>query len=202
MTYSTHIYEPKDFSSLTNSVKGISENAMKNHFKLYEGYVNKTNEINTALIGCDKSKANHNYSEYRSLLVDKSHNLNGVVLHELFFSNLATSPIKPDDRLINHISNDYPDWDTYIADLKATCKASRAGWALSVYNYRDGKISNFAIDQHNLLVPAFTVPLVIIDLWEHAYTTDFGIDKPKYIDTIVENINWDIVLRRLENIST
>ncbi|MDD3150264.1 MAG: superoxide dismutase [Candidatus Gastranaerophilales bacterium] len=192
-------YETKDFTYLTDSLKGISKEAMELHFKLYNGYVMKTNQINQLLKEVDISTANHNYSDLRELLIEKSHNLNGVILHELFFSNLTDDETKPSEILKSVVERDFGSWDKYIENIKACAKASRAGWAISAYNFRDGKINNFAIDQHDLHMPAFVIPILIIDVWEHAHITDYGIDKPAYIDAIFENIDWHVVSRRLEN---
>ena len=82
-------YEAKDFSYFFETLDGFSEKQLKLHYGLYEGYVKKVNEVNEKLKSADRSSANHNYSEYRNLLVELSHNLNGVILHELYFSNLT-----------------------------------------------------------------------------------------------------------------
>jgi len=135
---------------------------------------------------------------HRALQIDKNHNLNGVVLHELFFSNLTNDSTEPHADFKTIIERDYGSWEKYISDLKASAMSSRAGWAFTAYNYRDGKIHNFVIDQHDLHVPAFVKPLLVIDLWEHAYTMDYGKDKAKYIDAIMKIINWDVVSKRFE----
>lgn len=192
-------YEAKDFSYFFETLYGFSKEQLKLHYGLYEGYIKKVNEVNEKLKFADKSSANHNYSEYRNLLVDLSHNLNGVILHELYFSNLTDKCTEPTEVLKTIIERDFCTQDNYIEDLKAAGMASRAGWAITGYNYRDGKIHNFAIDQHNIHVPVFVRPLLILDTWEHAFGTDYGTDKKSYIEAFMKNINWHVVSLRFES---
>lgn len=192
-------YEAKDFSYFFKTLDGFSEEQLKLHYGLYEGYIKKANEVNDKFKSTDRSSANHNYSEYRNLLVDLSHNLNGVILHELYFSNLTDKYTESTEAFKTIIERDFESWENYLEDVKAAGMASRAGWAITGYNYRDGKIHNFAIDQHNLHVPVFVRPLLILDTWEHAFGTDFGTNKKAYIEAFMKNINWHVVSLRFES---
>lgn len=190
-------YEAKDFSFFFKSLSSLSENILKNHHTLYEGYIKKVNEINEKLKTVDRNSANHNYSEMRGMLVDLTHNLNAVILHELYFSNLIDRETQPHEDFEKIVMRDFGSWDNYITDMKAASKAAR-GWAFTAYNYRDGKLHNFAIDGHNLHVPVFVKPVLVIDVWEHAFTLDYGTDKPSYLNKVFENINWSVVSQRFE----
>ena len=192
-------YEAKDFSYFFETLDGFSEKQLKLHYGLYEGYVKKVNEVNEKLKSADRSSANHNYSEYRNLLVELSHNLNGVILHELYFSNLTDKNTEASEIFKKIAERDFESFELYLDDLKAAGMASRAGWAITGYNYRDGKIYNFAVDQHNLHVPVFVRPLLVLDTWEHAFGTDYGTDKKSYIDVFMKNINWHVVSLRFES---
>jgi len=192
-------YEAKDFSYFFKTLEGFSEEMLKLHYGLYEGYIKAVNKVSDELKTADKSSSHHNFSEYRSLLVELSHNLNGVILHELYFSNLTDKYTEPTEAFKTIIERDFGSWDSYLEDVKAAGMASRAGWAITGYNYRDGKIHNFAIDQHNLHVPVFVRPLLILDTWEHAYTTDYGTDKKSYIAAFMKNVNWHVVSLRFES---
>ncbi len=195
----TETLEAKDFTYLFGKLEGISEEQLKQHNELYKKYVAKYNEVTEKLKQADKSKSNLNYSEYRSLAVELSHNQNGAVLHELYFSNLTPDYEPPSEELIELIEKDFGTWENYIDDLKAAAKASRTGWAITAYNYRDGKIYNYAIDQHNLHVPVIMRPVLIMDTWEHAFMIDYGIDKNSYIDAFLDNVNWEAVYDRLNS---
>ena len=192
-------YEAKDFSYFFETLDGFSEKQLKLHYGLYEGYVKKVNEVNEKLKSADRSSANHNYSEYRNLLVELSHNLNGVILHELYFSNLTDKNTEASEIFKKIAERDFESFELYLDDLKAAGMASRAGWAITGYNYRDGKIYNFAVDQHNLHVPVFVRPLLVLDTWEHAFGTDYGTDKKSYIDAFMKIINWHVVSLRFES---
>lgn len=190
-------YEAKDFSFFFERLDGISEELLADHHRLYEKYVSKVNEIYDKLSHVDKKAANHNYSEERGLLIDLTHNLNAVILHELYFSNLIDEMTEPSQEFKAVIERDFGSWNNYIEDTKSAAKCAR-GWAITAYNYRDGKVRNFAIDGHNINVPVFVRPLLILDVWEHAYTLDYGIDKPAYLDAFFNNVNWSVVSDRFE----
>lgn len=189
--------QPKNFEYLFGKLDGISEEQLRQHNELYKKYVAKYNEVTEKLKDADRSAANHNYSEYRSLLVDLTHNQNGVVLHELYFSNLTDNYEAPSEELIELIEKDFGTWENYIADLKAAASAARNGWAITAYNYRDGKIYNYAIDLHNTHVPMIMRPVLVLDAWEHAFAVDYGIDKKAYINAFFDNVNWQVVYDRL-----
>lgn len=187
-------YEPLHFDY--PELKSVSEDAFNLHIKLYEGYIKKLNEINIELKTVNKGAANHNYSHMRELLIEKSHNFNSIILHELFFDGLTARKTTPTEVFKNIIEENFGTWGEYIMDLTATAKSSRAGWAITTWNKRDNKIQNFAVDLHDSHVPVLSQILVVIDTWEHAYTKDFGIDKPNYIKKTIEEINWDKISER------
>ncbi len=194
-----HTYEAKDYSDLCN-LKALSRHATDNHIKLYEGYVKKLNEINEELKTVNIDSANHNYSHHRSLTVEKTYNYNAIVLHELFFENLTHAPCLPDEDFIEIIEDSFKSFDEYLRDLAANAKSSRAGWAFSAYNHKWGKIKNYAIDSHSINIPIDVTPILVIDTWEHAFILDYDVDKAKYIDAVLQEINWHIVFERLKDI--
>ena len=191
--------EAKDFTYLFGKLDGLSEEQLRQHNELYKKYVAKYNEVTEKLKDADRSTANHNYSEYRSLLVELTHNQNGAVLHELYFSNLTDTFEVPSEELIELVEKDFGTWENYENDLKAAAEASRAGWAITAYNYRDGKIYNYAIDQHNLHVPVTMKPILVLDTWEHAFAVDYGIDKKSYIRAFFDNVKWEAMYNRLNS---
>lgn len=192
-------YEAKDFSYFFKSLDGISENQLQQHYKLYEGYINKINLIQDKLTGGDKSSANNaTYSELRELQIEQTYALNGVILHELYFSNLIDKQTKPLDDFVKIINRDFGSWDNYINDIKAV-GASMRGWAMTAYNYRDNKIHNYGLDTHNIFVPMAVKPLLVLDVYEHAYMIDYGIQRAKYLDAFFKNVNWPVVSQRFES---
>ena len=106
------------------------------------------------------------------------------------------------ERLLNFINHEFKSFDNYINDLKETAKSVRSGWVVLGYDERQGKIQHSIIDLHDEHVPLLNIPLLVLDVWEHAYTLDYGINKAQYLESFVNNIDWDMVSKRLDNICT
>ena len=114
----------------------LSEDNVENHKKLYEGYVEKFNEANLKLDSVDKSKVNSSRSDFRSLKLDETYNLNGVYLHELYFANIgdSRSEIKMDSLSYMRLARDFGSFDNWQKDFLACCKGSQNGWAITYLN--------------------------------------------------------------------
>lgn len=190
----------KDFSYLFKSLNGLSEAQLSQHNTLYVRYVNKLNEINQKLKTADNQKANAAHSEFRDLKIDRVFSNNGVVLHELYFENLTSAHTEPSEALKKAIIRDFGSYENYIADLKASMKATRNGWVISAYNCLTRKIENHIFEFHDLYVPVNIKPLLVIDVWEHAYMIDYGIDKDAYIKAFFNNVNWDAASIRFKEL--
>ena len=190
--------QARDFSYLFKSLNGFSESQLKQHYELYKGYVNKLNEINENLKTANRQKGNASHSEYRSLQIDKAYANNGVVLHELYFSNLNSKKTQPSEIFYKIINMDFGSYEKYISDLIASAKSARSGWAVTAYNSRDGKIHNYVFDSHDLHIPVKIKPILVLDTWEHAYMIDHGINKDAYINVFLKSIDWQVASQRLE----
>ena len=191
------LYEPKEFSY--QNLKSISQTSFDLHKKLYEGYIKKLNEITSEYKTVNKDAANHNYSHVRELLIEKSHNYNSMILHEYFFSNLTNKPSSPSEYFKKCIEKEFITWGEYLMDLEATAMSSRAGWALTVFNHKEQRFHNFALDLHDMHVPIQAYPIVVIDTWEHSYMIDYipG-DKKKYVESYLMATNQDVLEKRFE----
>jgi Fe-Mn family superoxide dismutase len=192
----------RDFTQRLQTVEGITPNQLKQHLGLYQGYVKKINEIQTLLKQANPNPAevNATYHPYRELLVEESFALNGVVLHELYFGNIGGKRAPASNRLKAAIADAFGSWDRYINDLTAAGKAMR-GWAMTAYSFRDGKIHNYGMDTHNQWVPIHVLPLVVLDVYEHAYMIDFGTNRGAYLDAFLANMDWDVVEERLDAVT-
>ncbi len=193
-------YQAKDFSYLKGSLQSIGSSQIEQHLKLYKGYVKKINELNKKLPKADKQVANPTYSDYRALNISRSFAHNGAVLHELYFSNLTAKKTMPSEELKSKIIKDFGSYEKYLLDLKATGKSARSGWAITFFNKKINKLQNMIIDEHDLHAPIDLVPIVVLDVWEHAFMIDYGIDKKSYLNNIVKEINWDVVSRRFDDL--
>lgn len=199
----THqIVKAKDYNYLLGNLEGFSDELLKQHFELYNGYIKSVNEINEKIANLKEKKGNPSYSEYRSLLSFKAFPQNGVVLHEFYFSNLSSKKTSPSQKLIAFINHEFNSFDECINGLKEAAKSVRSGWVILGYDERQAKIQNSIIDLHDEHVPFLNIPLLVLDVWEHAYTLDYGINKAAYLDTFINNIDWDMVSKRLDNVCT
>lgn len=199
----THqIVEAKDYNHLLGNLEGFSDELLKQHFELYNGYIKSVNEINEKIANLKEKKGNPSYSEYRSLLSFKAFPQNGVVLHEFYFSNLSSKKTSPSQKLIAFINHEFNSFDECINGLKEAAKSVRSGWVILGYDERQVKIQNSIIDLHDEHVPFLNIPLLVLDVWEHAYTLDYGINKAAYLDAFINNIDWDMVSKRLDNVCT
>lgn len=187
----------KDFSPLVKkNMPGLSANQIEQHLKLYRGYVTKANEIDAKLKEVDVSSANATYSPLRELLVEQSFALNGVVYHEFYFGNLGGSGGEPEGDMRSAVEEVWGSAGRFMDYLKAAGKCMR-GWVIVGWNTRDGHLHCYGLDMHNMWVPANVIPLVVLDVYEHAYMIDYGIDRAKYLDAFVNNLDWDVVGKRL-----
>jgi Fe-Mn family superoxide dismutase len=199
----------KTFEDRFTRIDGLSSNQLQQHYKLYEGYVKKLNAITaqiTALTPDQLGDANGTFHPYRELLVEQAFALNGVVLHELYFGNLGVTPeaIKvgsqaPSGVLKNMLVKRFGSFEAYLAHLMATGKSAR-GWAITGFNLRDGQIHNYGLDAHHLGMPASVMPLLVLDVYEHAYLIDFGTNRAAYLDVFARNLDWDVVEQRLAHV--
>lgn len=186
-----------------NGLVGISDNQISQHRDiLYAGYVNKLNEIEDRLKVVDRSKANQVFSEFRALKADETFALNGVVLHELYFENLTPqSEKKPSGRLADLITRDFESFEKWQEDFKACGMAAR-GWVIFGFCLYDAKLHNYCLDTHNYNMPSCVAPVLIMDVYEHAYTIDYGVKRPPYIDAFMKNIAWSVAQRRFTQIES
>ena len=192
-------FEVKDLLWAKDALRGISENTIETHHdKLYAGYVNKRNEIESLLPGVDRSAANQAYSAYRALKLEETFSADGAILHELYFDILGGPGGAPTGSLADKINADFGSFEAFVEDLTACGMAAR-GWAVTAYDPSDGKLHNFLCDVHNQGGVWGTVPLMALDTYEHAYFMDYGSDRAAYIQAFFDNVNWDKVQENLDN---
>jgi superoxide dismutase, Fe-Mn family len=171
---------------------GISRETIEAHYKLYEGYVNKRNEIMGQLAEIDLDAANQVYSDVRALKVELSFALGGIKNHEIYFEHLGGGGGDPDGAIGRLIARDFGSAGAWRADLKATGMAGR-GWAWTAYDWDEGRLFNYLGDAQNTYPIWNATPLVALDVYEHAYFIDFQTDRASYIDAFYDNLDWDTV---------
>jgi len=183
---------PRQLKPALLELDGISREAVEAHYKLYEGYVTKRNEILGKLADVDVSAANQVYSEVRALKVDLSFAIGGIKNHEIYFEHLGGNGGEPDGLARDLIVRDFGSVADWRADLKATGMAGR-GWAWTAYDWDEGRLFNYIGDAQNTFPIWNATPLVALDVYEHAYFIDYQTDRASYIEAFFANLDWDVV---------
>jgi Fe-Mn family superoxide dismutase len=171
---------------------GISRTSVEAHYKLYQGYVAKRNEILTRLGEVDLAAANQVYSEIRALKVELTFAVGGVKNHEIYFEHLGGSGGDPDGAFGELVARDFGSAAAWRADLKATGMAGR-GWAWTAYDWDEGRLFNYVGDAQNTFAIWNATPLVALDVYEHAYFLDYQTDRGSYIEAFLANLDWGTV---------
>jgi Fe-Mn family superoxide dismutase len=207
------MYEAKKFESI-KALGGISEQTMTEHYKLYEGYVKKYNEVTEKLATADKASANQIFSDWRSLKVDLTFAIGGIKNHELYFDILGLPRVEfspsgveesrggqPSGKLLEMIEHDFGSFDNWQEDMKATGMAAR-GWAWLAYDWKFAKLFNYIGDAQNTFPVWNATPLVALDVYEHAYYLDFQTKRADYIDVFFKNLDWAKVEKHFQTIES
>jgi superoxide dismutase, Fe-Mn family len=183
---------PRELKPALLELDGISRDTVEAHYKLYEGYVNKRNEILQKLDGVDTGSANQVYSEVRALKVDFSFAIGGIKNHEIYFEHLGGGGGDPDGIIGDLIERDFGSFQAWRTDLKATGMAGR-GWAWTAYDWDEGRLFNYVGDAQNTFPIWNATPLIALDVYEHAYFLDYQTDRASYIDAFFANLDWGVV---------
>jgi superoxide dismutase, Fe-Mn family len=171
---------------------GISRESVEAHYKLYQGYIAKRNEILGRLDGVDLSAANQVYSDIRALKVDLTFAIGGIKNHEIYFEHLGGDGGDPGGPFGQLVERDFGSVGAWRDDLKATGMAGR-GWAWTAYDWDEGRLFNYIGDTQNSYPIWNATPLVALDVYEHAYFLDYQTDRASYIDAFFANLDWDTV---------
>jgi Fe-Mn family superoxide dismutase len=171
---------------------GISRTSVEAHYRLYQGYVTKRNEILSKLAAVDLAAANQVYSDLRALKVDLTFAVGGIKNHELYFEHLGGPGGDPAGPVARLIDRDFGSVEAWRADLKATGLAGR-GWAWTAYDWDERRLFNYIGDAQNTFPVWNATPLVALDVYEHAYFLDYQTDRGAYIDAFFANLDWGVV---------
>ena len=164
---------------------------------LYKGYVDNYNNIQDEL---KKAREENNFKNIKCLEKNLSFQGSGVILHELFFTNMR-SPSKyfVGERLYSQIVKDFVSFDAFKKQFNEASKQVEAsGWGILVWVPRFNKLEILQCEKHQNLTLWGCIPILVIDMWEHSYFLQYKSDRQKYIDNFWNIINWDIVNKRFE----
>ena len=191
------VAQTKSYSIPTEA---LSQANKKNHYELYEQYVKDFNRISAELDAVSRANASGNHSLFRSLKIDETYNLNAVYLHELYFANIGDlqSEITMDTLAYMRLERDFGSFDDWQRDFLACASASRCGWVVTGYNIFTQTYMNYVIDLHSLNVPVGVIPVVVMDVWQHAYYKDYLKDVSEYTQNMMRELNWNVIESRFE----
>ncbi len=181
------VYGASDFGTLMG-MEGFSDTLLKNHFTLYQGYVKNTNSLREMLSGKAKSAADPEYAELKRRF---GFEFNGMRLHEYYFANLGNhSPLDHSGLLAGRLAEAYGSYESWEQDFRATGAMRGIGWAILYQDSVTGWLFNEWINEHEVGHLAGCSPLLVMDVFEHAYMTDYGLNRAAYIETFLKNVNW------------
>ena len=189
-------YTAKEYARLIG-MAGFSEALLKNHFTLYQGYVTNTNKMLTILEQMLKEgkTATPEFAELKRRL---GWEFNGMRLHEYYFDNLGgTEPQHMGGRLAKYMAKSFGSVAAWEKDFRATGAMRGIGWTVLYQDPTDGRLINFWVNEHDVSHPAGCMPLLVMDVFEHAFMLDYGLKRAEYIEAFFKNINWKAVEARL-----
>ncbi|MFY9555969.1 MAG: superoxide dismutase [Blastocatellia bacterium] len=198
----TEPYKPRQFN--LSGLNGISDQTLEMHFKLYEGYVKETNNLSERIAKfLEDGKVDQEempiYSELKRRL---GFEFNGMVLHEYYFGNLKKGGSENPDRdssFHKAAQSSFGSYEIWKADFVGVGKMRGVGWAVCYEQPETGRLSNHWISLHQIGEVAGFNPVLVMDVWEHAYLLDYKpADRPKYIEAFFSNIDWTVAEARLK----
>lgn len=186
----------KNYDQIKNlpfkELKGISQKTIDIHWgKLYQGYVKKWQEIQEKLKNADLALANATFSDLRELKLEESFAADAVLLHEAYFDILGGDG-QAAGEIVKAITQDFGSFENWQKELNALGLCAR-GWVVLAYDFNDGKLHNYLADLHHHGGIWGTAPILVLDVYEHAYFIDFGADRKSYLETFSANLNWQTI---------
>jgi Fe-Mn family superoxide dismutase len=187
-------YEPKNYDHLIG-LAGFSETLLKNHFTLYQGYVANVNKF------LEKAAAVESGSiEYAEMKRRFGWEWDGMRLHELYFGNMKKDALAVNGNSEVHkkITEQFGSFENWKKDFLAAGAMRGIGWVILVHDKTDGKLFNVWVGEHDVGHLAGTTPLLVMDVFEHAFMIDYGLKRADYLKAFWGAIDWMVVEERLK----
>jgi superoxide dismutase, Fe-Mn family len=185
-------------------LEGISNKTLEMHFKLYEGYVTNTNLLTERIseILSDGKVDQEEMPAYSELTRRLGFEYNGMVLHEYYFGNMKRQgggDAPAGSKFRSAVEQSFPSYAIWRTDFASVGKMRGVGWAIANLNPATGTVSNHWVELHETGNVAGFVPLLVMDVWEHAFLLDYKpADRPKYIEAFMANVDWDAIEQRMK----
>jgi Fe-Mn family superoxide dismutase len=197
-------YTVKEFN--LKGLNGISDKTLEMHFKLYQGYVKATNTLteHLAQILKDGKVDQEEMPAYSELTRRLGFEYNGMVLHELYFENMSSQVSKgPQSHPVveKAIQESFGNVDIWKTDFSGVGKMRGVGWVICYQNPGNGRLSNHWISLHEFGNVAGFRPILVMDVWEHAYLLDFQpSERADYIESFLSHVDWEVVTQRIQEV--
>ncbi|MDD4013815.1 MAG: Fe-Mn family superoxide dismutase, partial [Candidatus Omnitrophica bacterium] len=181
-------------------MEGFSDKLLEDHLKLYKGYVNNSKVLLGKLRELLKDNKG-NTPEYAELKRRLGWEMDGMILHEYYFENLGGDG-KPDTEsaLYAAIIKDFGSFEKWKEDIISTGSMRGIGWAVLYYDPRTERLVNIWVNEHDTGHIAAGRPILVIDVFEHAYMTDYRLERGKYIGAFFKNIDWKTAQERYDHV--
>lgn len=188
-------YKAKDFSHLIG-MKGFSKQLLENHFELYHGYVENTNKLLKLASEETNDPKDPFFSETKRRF---GWEWNGMRLHEYYFDNLGGTGKLKKSTLLENLQKQFGDFQQWQDSFKAVGGMRGIGWAILYFDHFTGLLCNAWINEHDTGHLSGCTPILVMDVFEHAFIIDYGIKKDGYIAAFMQNVNWDLAVDRYQS---
>jgi len=191
-------YSPKNYDRLIG-LQGFSDQLLKNHFTLYQGYVSNANKLAEALAALSK-EGKSGTPEYAELTRRFGWEFDGMRLHELYFGNMAegAAPLDRGSRLARKIAEQFGGVENWEKELKAVASMRGIGWAILSLDAENDRLFNCWINEHDGGHLCGTTPILVLDVFEHAFMIDYGLQRAEYIKAFFKAVDWKAVAKRYD----
>ena len=190
-------YTAKDYGKLIG-MAGFSETLLKNHFTLYQGYVNNTNKLLDILAAMLK-EGKVGTPEYAELKRRLGWEFDGMRLHEYYFENLGgKTALNKAGKLGQRLAQEFGSYENWEKDFKGVGTMRGIGWVVLYLDSQSDKLINQWINEHDVGHLAGCTPVLIMDVFEHAFMLDYGLKRADYIESFFKNINWEAAESRIK----
>jgi Fe-Mn family superoxide dismutase len=173
------------------ALDGFSEEQLAQHWKLYEGYVENVNKLNSAL--AELSARRSFGPEFAELKRRLGFEYDGMILHEHYFGILKPRQAAPaaDSEFASALKPSFKGFDAWKEEFAAMGAMRGVGWVILYLDPQSGALSNHWIGLHEVGHPAGFAPILVMDVWEHAYMVDRGASGRKdYVAAFLKNVDW------------
>jgi len=190
-------YETKNFEGLLG-MEGFSDTLLKNHFTLYSGYVANTNKVADALAAMIKD-GRGGTPEYAELKRRFGWEFNGMRLHELYFGNMFKGGSKSESapKLMKRLADSFGSLEAWEKDFRATGAMRGIGWAVLYHDSAGKRLFNCWVNEHDVGHPSGCAPVLVMDVFEHAFMPDYGLKRADYLNAFFKAIDWAEAERRV-----